>query len=38
MQPIRKTSNGVGGNLLSQFYDLNGLIDGPDDGFLVKVD
>jgi hypothetical protein len=31
-------SNQAGGNLLAQLYDLNRLIDGPDDGFLVKID
>ncbi|WP_345571666.1 NucA/NucB deoxyribonuclease domain-containing protein [Streptomyces plumbiresistens] len=35
---IDGTSNRAGGNLLSQFYLLNRLIDGPDDGFLVKID
>ncbi|WP_420902990.1 NucA/NucB deoxyribonuclease domain-containing protein, partial [Streptomyces hirsutus] len=35
--PIDAESNGAGGILLGQFYDLNRLIDGPDDGFLVKI-
>ncbi|MGW7210024.1 NucA/NucB deoxyribonuclease domain-containing protein [Streptomyces sp. NPDC054837] len=37
VQAIDGTSNGAGGTLLAQFYDLNRLIDGPDDGFLVKI-
>lgn len=37
VQAIDGKSNEAGGTLLAQFYDLNRLIDGPDDGFLVKI-
>ena len=37
MQAIDGKSNEAGGTLLAQFYDLNRLIDGPDDGLLVKI-
>lgn len=30
-------SNGAAGTLLGQFYTLNRIIDGPDDGFIVKI-
>ncbi|MCB5905897.1 NucA/NucB deoxyribonuclease domain-containing protein [Streptomyces pinistramenti] len=38
VQPLAKADNGAAGNLLNGFYTKNRLIDGPDDGFMVKVD
>ncbi|MFI1769595.1 hypothetical protein ACH41H_47455 [Streptomyces sp. NPDC020800] len=35
--PVSKDSNGAAGNLLAQYYKLNRIIDGPDDGFMVKI-
>ncbi|MFJ2819406.1 hypothetical protein [Streptomyces sp. NPDC087294] len=35
--PVAKASNRDAGILLGQFYDKNRIIDGPDDGFLVKI-
>ncbi len=37
-RPIPKTDNGAGGRIMSGFYLKNRIIDGPNDGFLVKVD
>ncbi|WP_222708202.1 hypothetical protein [Streptomyces sp. PBH53] len=37
VMPVAKTENGAAGTLLGQYYKLNRLIDGPDDGFMVKV-
>ncbi|MFD0413731.1 hypothetical protein [Streptomyces sp. NPDC127108] len=37
VQALSKKSNGAAGNLLAQYYDKNRLIDGPDDGFLMKI-
>ncbi|MEW2400283.1 hypothetical protein [Streptomyces sp. NPDC046862] len=37
VMPVSKESNEAAGVLLGQFYDKNRLIDGPDDGFIVKV-
>ncbi|GGT02591.1 hypothetical protein GCM10010271_00360 [Streptomyces kurssanovii] len=35
--PIDKTENGAGGSLLLGFYAKNRLVDGLQDGFLVKI-
>ncbi|MFK0120091.1 hypothetical protein [Streptomyces sp. NPDC090994] len=35
--PVRKEDNEAAGILLGQFYDKNRIIDGPDDGFIVKI-
>ncbi|MCZ0990365.1 NucA/NucB deoxyribonuclease domain-containing protein [Streptomyces diastatochromogenes] len=37
VMPVSKDSNGAAGNLLAQYYKLNRIIDGPDDGFMVKI-
>ncbi|THC40903.1 hypothetical protein E7X58_37405 [Streptomyces sp. A1499] len=37
VKPLPKASNGAAGNLLAQYYDKNRILDGPDDGFLVKI-
>ncbi|MFD9904495.1 hypothetical protein [Streptomyces sp. NPDC059063] len=37
VKALPKKSNGAAGILLAQYYDKNRLIDGPDDGFLVKI-
>lgn len=34
--PLDRTQNGAAGNLLAGFYTNNRMIDGPDDGFIVK--
>ncbi|MEV7196862.1 hypothetical protein AB0N81_34435 [Streptomyces sp. NPDC093510] len=36
-RPIPKEDNGAGGNIMSGFYSKNRIIDGPDDGFMIKV-
>ncbi|MFJ2235172.1 hypothetical protein [Streptomyces sp. NPDC087859] len=36
-RPVPKDDNGAGGRLMAAFYRLNRIIDGPDDGFLMKV-
>ncbi|MFD5557798.1 NucA/NucB deoxyribonuclease domain-containing protein [Streptomyces sp. NPDC127068] len=35
--PVPRDDNGSAGTLLGQFYKKNRVIDGPDDGFLVKI-
>ncbi|WP_079154771.1 NucA/NucB deoxyribonuclease domain-containing protein [Streptomyces subrutilus] len=35
--PIPGDQNGVGGTLLRGFYNANRIIDGPEDGFIVKI-
>ncbi|MEU1036917.1 hypothetical protein ABZ402_51820 [Streptomyces mirabilis] len=35
--PVNKRQNGDAGTLLGQFYKKNRIIDGMDDGFLVKI-
>ncbi|BCM71202.1 hypothetical protein EASAB2608_06536 [Streptomyces sp. EAS-AB2608] len=37
VMPVAKTENGAAGTLLGQYYKLNRVVDGPDDGFMVKV-
>ncbi|MFF1626954.1 hypothetical protein [Streptomyces sp. NPDC058272] len=37
VKPIAKADNRAGGNLLLSIYAKNRLIDGMDDGFLVKI-
>ncbi|MER5911905.1 hypothetical protein ABT124_15705 [Streptomyces sp. NPDC001982] len=37
VMPVKKAQNGAAGILLAQFYDKNRILDGPDDGFLVKI-
>ncbi|WP_307026255.1 NucA/NucB deoxyribonuclease domain-containing protein [Streptomyces canus] len=37
VKPIAKTDNGAGGNILTSFYAKNRIIDGMDDGFIVKI-
>ncbi|WP_406358558.1 hypothetical protein [Streptomyces sp. NBC_00658] len=37
VKPIAKADNGAGGNLLLSFYAKNRLVDGMDDGFIVKI-
>ncbi|MEU0008540.1 hypothetical protein ABZ079_30875 [Streptomyces sp. NPDC006314] len=37
VMPVSKKSNGAAGNLLLQYYKLNRIIDGPDDGFMVNI-
>lgn len=37
VKPIAKADNGAGGNLLLSFYAKNRIIDGMDDGFIVKI-
>ncbi|MYY80873.1 MULTISPECIES: hypothetical protein [unclassified Streptomyces] len=36
-RPIPKKDNGAGGNIMSGFYAKNRILDGPDDGFMIKV-
>ncbi|WP_254707200.1 NucA/NucB deoxyribonuclease domain-containing protein [Streptomyces lunaelactis] len=35
--PVAKADNGAAGSLLLGFYAKNRLVDGPQDGFLVKI-
>ncbi|WP_328394562.1 hypothetical protein OHS70_06450 [Streptomyces sp. NBC_00390] len=35
--PVAKADNGAAGSLLLGFYAKNRLVDGSDDGFLVKI-
>lgn len=37
VMPVPGAQNGAAGNLLSGFYTANRIIDGPDDGFIVKI-
>lgn len=37
VQALPKESNGAAGTLLRDFYNVNRLVDDPDDGFLVKI-
>ncbi|GAP48844.1 hypothetical protein SAZU_3709 [Streptomyces azureus] len=37
MKPIAEEDNGAGGNLLISFYAKNRIIDGMEDGFIVKI-
>jgi hypothetical protein len=37
VKPIATADNGAGGNLLLSFYAKNRIIDGMDDGFIVKI-
>ncbi len=37
MKPIPAAENVAGGNILRSFYAKNRIIDGMDDGFLVKI-
>ncbi|MDO0916831.1 hypothetical protein QQM39_40295 [Streptomyces sp. DT2A-34] len=37
VKPIPKDDNGAGGNILLSFYAKNRIIDGMDDGFIVKI-
>ncbi|MGI5138533.1 NucA/NucB deoxyribonuclease domain-containing protein [Streptomyces sp. CA-106110] len=37
VMPVKKAENGAAGILLAQFYDNNRILDGPDDGFLVRI-
>lgn len=37
VMPVKKGENGAAGILLAQFYDKNRILDGPDDGFTVKI-
>ncbi len=37
MKPIAKADNGAAGNILRSFYSNNRIIDGMDDGFIVKI-
>ncbi|MFD9075859.1 NucA/NucB deoxyribonuclease domain-containing protein [Streptomyces lasiicapitis] len=37
VKALPKKANGAAGNLLRDYYDKNRLIDGPDDGFLMKI-
>ncbi|MEV6758430.1 hypothetical protein [Streptomyces sp. NPDC051214] len=36
-RPIPKDDNAAGGRIMSGFYSKNRIIDGTDDGFLIKV-
>ncbi|MFI8879858.1 hypothetical protein [Streptomyces sp. NPDC055243] len=36
-KPVDEKANGAAGNLSAQYYDKNRILDGPDDGFLVKI-
>ncbi|MFF3643410.1 hypothetical protein [Streptomyces sp. NPDC002564] len=36
-RPIPKADNGAGGSIVSGFYSKNRIIDGSDDGFMIKV-
>ncbi|WOX19898.1 hypothetical protein [Streptomyces solicathayae] len=35
--PVIGSQNGAAGNLLSGFYNANRIIDGQEDGFIVKI-
>ncbi|WJV44636.1 hypothetical protein [Streptomyces flavofungini] len=37
VRALPKKSGGAAGILLAQYYDKNRVIDGPDDGFLMKT-
>ncbi|WP_405651952.1 hypothetical protein [Streptomyces sp. RK9] len=37
VRALPKKSNGAAGNLLAQYYEKNRVIDGPDDGFFMKI-
>lgn len=37
VQALPKKANGAAGTLLRDYYNLNRMIDGPDDGFLMKI-
>lgn len=37
VMPVAKAENGAAGTLLGQYYTLNRIIDGPDDGFMVAI-
>ncbi|MER6806326.1 MULTISPECIES: NucA/NucB deoxyribonuclease domain-containing protein [Streptomyces] len=37
VKPIPEKENGAGGNILLSFYAKNRIIDGMDDGFIVKI-
>ncbi|MCM2425196.1 NucA/NucB deoxyribonuclease domain-containing protein [Streptomyces sp. RKAG337] len=37
VMPLDGAQNGAAGNLLSGFYNANRLIDGVEDGFIVKI-
>ncbi|MFD9724620.1 hypothetical protein [Streptomyces sp. NPDC059072] len=37
VMPLDGTQNGAAGNLLSGFYNNNRIIDGLEDGFIVKI-
>ncbi|MVO87781.1 hypothetical protein GPA10_24220 [Streptomyces sp. p1417] len=37
VKALPKESNGAAGTLLRDYYDKNRLIDGPDDGFLMRT-
>ncbi|WP_279329612.1 hypothetical protein [Streptomyces sp. OS603R] len=37
VKPIPAAENLAGGNVLRSFYAKNRIIDGMDDGFLVKI-
>ncbi|MFI2041402.1 hypothetical protein ACH470_43525, partial [Streptomyces bottropensis] len=36
-RPIPKDDNGAGGRLMADFYRLNRIIDGSNDGFLIEI-
>ncbi|MEV4332004.1 hypothetical protein AB0K02_15980 [Streptomyces sp. NPDC049597] len=38
VMPLDGVQNGAAGNLLSGFYTSNRMIDGQEDGFIVKID
>ncbi|MFD0271373.1 NucA/NucB deoxyribonuclease domain-containing protein [Streptomyces sp. NPDC127106] len=37
VQPVPGDQNGAAGTLLRGFYNANRIIDGPEDGFIVKI-
>ncbi|WP_455752924.1 NucA/NucB deoxyribonuclease domain-containing protein [Streptomyces chartreusis] len=37
VKPIPKGDNGAGGNILLSFYAKNRIIDGLEDGFIMKI-
>ncbi|MGW0538109.1 hypothetical protein [Streptomyces sp. NPDC003032] len=37
VKALPKKANGAAGTLLRDYYNLNRMIDGPDDGFLMKI-
>ncbi|MFJ8719649.1 hypothetical protein ACIRD9_42015 [Streptomyces violaceus] len=37
VKPIAEADNGAGGSLLLSFYAKNRVIDGMEDGFIVKI-